>query len=57
MTGILRDALEGAAVYNDDVIRPLDNPIAASGGIAILRGNLAPKGAVIKPSAASPQES
>ncbi|MGO4524884.1 L-arabinonate dehydratase [Microvirga sp. 2MCAF35] len=51
----LRDALDGAAVYNDDVIRPLDKPIAASGGTAILRGNLAPKGCVIKPPAAEPR--
>jgi dihydroxy-acid dehydratase len=40
--------------YNDDVIRPIDNPLVASGGICILRGNLAPRGAVLKPSAASP---
>ena len=52
VVGTLRDALEGAAVYNDDVIRPLDKPIAASGGTAILRGNLAPNGCVIKPPAA-----
>ncbi|QRM29414.1 L-arabinonate dehydratase [Microvirga sp. VF16] len=55
VTGTLRDALDGAAVYNDDVIRPLDKPIAASGGTAILRGNLAPKGCVIKPPAAEPR--
>ena len=40
--------------YNDDVIRTMDNPLVASGGICILRGNLAPRGAVLKPSAASP---
>lgn len=40
--------------YNDDVIRPINNPLVASGGICILRGNLAPRGAVLKPSAASP---
>ncbi|MEE8623481.1 MAG: dihydroxy-acid dehydratase, partial [Alphaproteobacteria bacterium] len=39
---------------NAEVIRPLDNPLTESGGIAVLRGNLAPDGAVIKPSAASP---
>ena len=44
-----------APCYNDDVIRPLDNPLCASGGICILRGNLAPRGAVLKPSAASPE--
>ena len=40
--------------YNDDVIVPRENALTASGGIAVLRGNLAPKGAVLKPSAASP---
>ena len=40
--------------WNAEVIRPLDRALAASGGIAVLRGNLAPDGAVIKPSAASP---
>ncbi|RUV79058.1 dihydroxy-acid dehydratase, partial [Mesorhizobium sp. M1A.F.Ca.IN.020.32.1.1] len=44
---------EGAEVYNDDVIRPLDNPLRAAAGIRVLKGNLAPNGAVIKPSAAS----
>lgn len=43
-----------APLYDDDVIRPLDRPLVADGGICILRGNLAPKGAVLKPSAASP---
>ena len=36
------------------MIRPIDKPLAAHGGIAVLRGNLAPQGAVLKPSAASP---
>jgi dihydroxy-acid dehydratase len=40
--------------YNPEVIRPFDNPLAASGGIAVLKGNLSPTGAVLKPSAASP---
>jgi L-arabonate dehydrase len=43
-----------AANYNPEVIRPIDRPLAAHGGIAVLRGNLAPQGAVLKPSAASP---
>lgn len=43
-----------AEVYNADVIRPMDSPLTISGGIAVLRGNLAPNGAVIKPSAATP---
>jgi dihydroxy-acid dehydratase len=42
-----------APIYNDDVVRKLDNPLIADGGICILRGNLAPRGAVLKPSAAS----
>jgi dihydroxyacid dehydratase/phosphogluconate dehydratase len=45
-------SLEGAKVFNDDVIRPLDNPIYAEGALAVLRGNIAPDGCVIKPSAA-----
>ena len=40
--------------YNRDIIRPLDNPLNEKGGISVLFGNLAPKGAVIKRSAASP---
>jgi len=46
--------IDGAAVYDDDVIRPLDNPIYAEGALAVLRGNLAPDGCVIKPSACPP---
>lgn len=41
--------------YNDEVIRKIDNPIRQDGGMCILRGNLAPKGAVLKPSAATPE--
>jgi dihydroxy-acid dehydratase len=40
--------------WNAEVVRPLDKPLAEQGGIAVLRGNLAPDGAVLKPSAASP---
>src|SRR4029077_18893132 len=43
-----------AEVYNADVIRGTEQPVLASGGLAILRGNLAPNGAVIKPAAAEP---
>ncbi len=43
-----------APIYDDEVIRPLANPLIKDGGICILRGNLAPRGAVLKPSAASP---
>ncbi len=51
----LGEALEGAEVYNDDVIRPLDNPVYHEGSLAVLRGNLAPDGAVIKPAACDPR--
>ena len=47
--------IEGAKVFNDDVIRPLDNPIYAEGALALLKGNLAPDGCVIKPSACEPR--
>jgi L-arabonate dehydrase len=47
--------IANAACYNRDVIKPFDEPLTAKGGIAVLRGNLCPAGAVIKPSAASPQ--
>ena len=46
--------IANAEVYNDDVIRPLSNPIYAEGALAVLRGNLAPDGVVIKPSACAP---
>jgi len=47
----LGENIAGAEVYNDDVIRPLANPIYAEGALAVLRGNIAPDGVVIKPSA------
>ena len=47
----LGENIEGARTYNDDVIRPLSNPIYGEGSLAVLRGNLAPDGAVIKPAA------
>jgi len=43
-----------APCYNRDVIKPLDEPMKVEGGIAVLRGNLCPDGAVVKQSAASP---
>jgi dihydroxy-acid dehydratase len=46
---------ESASNWNSEVIRPIEKPLAAHGGIVVLRGNLAPTGAVLKPSAASPQ--
>ena len=48
----LGENIAGALVHNDDVIRSMDNPVAPQGGTAILYGNLAPNGAVIKPTAA-----
>jgi L-arabonate dehydrase len=50
----LWDNVKDAPNYNDEVIRPLDNALIDDGGIRVLRGNLAPRGAVLKPSAASP---
>ncbi|MDO1582778.1 L-arabinonate dehydratase [Rhizobium oryzicola] len=47
--------LEGAQVYNHDVIRPLSNPVYEEGSLAVLRGNLCPDGAVIKPAACDPK--
>ncbi|MGH9511379.1 MAG: IlvD/Edd family dehydratase [Terriglobales bacterium] len=43
-----------APTWNEEVIRPYDKPLVENGGVAVLRGNLAPDGAVLKPSAASP---
>lgn len=45
--------VKDAPIENADVIRPYENALLASGGVAVLRGNLAPDGAVIKPSAAT----
>ena len=45
----------GARCYNRDVIKPKDEPLTREGGLAILRGNLCPNGAVLKPSAATPE--
>ena len=44
----------GAVCYDDNVIAPLDSPFQENAGIAVLRGNLCPDGAVIKPAAATP---
>ncbi|MCY4240780.1 MAG: L-arabinonate dehydratase [Rhodobacter sp.] len=51
----LGEAIEGAENYNEDVIRPLSNPVYHEGSLAVLRGNLAPDGAVIKPAAMDPK--
>ncbi|MGY0398739.1 MAG: L-arabinonate dehydratase [Ostreibacterium sp.] len=47
--------IAGAKIYLSDVIRQLDNPVDRQGGIAVLRGNLAPNGCIIKPTAAEPR--
>jgi dihydroxy-acid dehydratase len=49
------ESLDGAVVYNDDVIRPLDKAIYQEGALAVLKGNIAPDGCVIKPSACEPR--
>lgn len=51
----LGENIEGASVQDYEVIRPIDNPYSETGGIAILRGNLAPEGAVVKRAAVLPQ--
>jgi dihydroxy-acid dehydratase len=51
----VRENLKNAKVLNNNVIRPLTKPVHKGGGIAILTGNLAPKGAVIKTVAVSPK--
>ncbi len=47
--------IEGCINLNPDVIRPIDNPYSETGGIAILRGNLAPDSGVVKRSAVAPE--
>jgi len=51
----LGEGIADAVVYNDDVIRSLDNPVYHEGSLAVLKGNLAPDGAVIKPAACDPK--
>jgi dihydroxy-acid dehydratase len=51
----LGENLEGAKIYNEEVIRPRAKPLKAAGGLVVVRGNLAPNGAVIKASAATPK--
>ena len=47
----LGENIDGAATYHDDVIRPRSNPLVPTDGLAVLHGNLAPNGAVVKPAA------
>ena len=51
----LEEGIANAPVYNDDVIRPLSNPVYKEGSLAVLKGNLCPNGAVIKPAACDPK--
>jgi len=51
----LGEDIAGAEIYNHDVILPRERALVASGSLAVLRGNLAPDGAVIKPAAAEPR--
>ncbi|MBD3838148.1 dihydroxy-acid dehydratase, partial [Brevundimonas sp.] len=52
--GPIWDEVKDVRNWNDDVIRPVERALTQQGGIVVLRGNLAPKGCVLKPSAASP---
>jgi dihydroxy-acid dehydratase len=49
------EVIASATSHDDDVIRTVENPVTHDGGLVVLRGNLAPLGAVMKPSAASPR--
>lgn len=51
----LRESIAGSGIRDKDVIRPLENPHSSHGGLAVLFGNLAPEGAVIKTGAVAPQ--
>ena len=51
----VKENLENAVNRNPDVIRPIENPYSQSGGIAVLKGNIAPDGCVVKQSAVAPE--
>ena len=51
----LKECIKGSKNYNSDVIRTLKNPVYHEGSLAVLKGNLAPDGAVIKPAAMDPK--
>ncbi|MEY2402431.1 MAG: L-arabonate dehydrase, partial [Ilumatobacteraceae bacterium] len=56
VTGVpIREHWAGRTTWNREVIRSLDDPLIPEAGIAVLRGNLCPRGAVVKPSAATPE--
>lgn len=54
-TKTIGDNIKGCINLNPDVIRPIVNPYSETGGIAVLRGNLAPEGSVVKRSAVAPE--
>ncbi len=54
-TKTVGENIEGCVNLNPDVIRPIENPYSETGGIAVLRGNLAPEGSVVKRSAVAPE--
>ena len=54
-TMTVAENIAGCVNQNPDVIRPIDNPYSETGGIAVLRGNLAPEGSVVKRSAVAPE--
>jgi len=51
----VKENIEGAVNRNTDIIRPIENPYSQTGGIAVLKGNLAPEGSVVKQSAVVPE--
>ena len=51
----IAENLEGVENLDPEIIRPIENPYMATGGIAVLRGNLAPDGCVVKQSAVAPE--
>ncbi len=51
----ISDYANGAENWNTDVIRPFDSPVKPAAGIRVLKGNLSPNGAIVKPSAATPE--
>ncbi|HEX3039846.1 MAG TPA: dihydroxy-acid dehydratase, partial [Caproiciproducens sp.] len=55
VSGTVKDRIEKALGADGDIIRPVENPFRKDGGIAILKGNLAPEGAVVKQGAVSPE--
>ncbi|MBO9452041.1 dihydroxy-acid dehydratase [Tropicibacter sp. R16_0] len=53
LNGDITAYAQGAECFNADVIRPFDDPVKPAAGLRVLRGNLAPDGAIVKPSAAT----